>query len=152
MGENVTLAGSPARRPEGTIATFCLALVLTLALLAAGCAEIADQSQTYDQKTVAGADAERGRRLVESGQYGCPACHHIGPMRKARGIVGPALDNFANRAFIAGVGPNRPGVLIAFLLNPPAVAPGTAMPVSGLDPDEARDIAAYLYTLRGGET
>jgi cytochrome c1 len=38
--------------------------------------------------------------------------------------------------------------LILWLQNPQAVEPGTVMPNLGLTEIEARDIAAYLYTLR----
>lgn len=33
-----------------------------------------------------------------------------------------------------------------FILDPASVRPGTTMPDAGLTEDEARDIAAYLYS------
>ena len=68
-------------------------------------------------------------------------------MRGVQGVVGPPLSGLARRGFIAGQLPNVPGVLIAFLENPPALVPDTGMPNVGLTPEEARHIAAYLYTL-----
>jgi cytochrome c1 len=68
-------------------------------------------------------------------------------MRGIRGVVGPPLTGLARRGFIAGQLPNVPGVLIAFLENPAALVPNTGMPKVGLTPEEARHIAAYLYTL-----
>jgi cytochrome c1 len=49
---------------------------------------------------------------------------------------------------IAGVLTNTPDNLIEWIHNPPGVDPRTAMPNLGVDEAAARDIAAYLYTLR----
>jgi cytochrome c1 len=43
---------------------------------------------------------------------------------------------------------NTPANLVAWLVNPAGIDPLTAMPASGVNEAEARDIAAYLYTLR----
>jgi cytochrome c2 len=53
----------------------------------------------------------------------------------------------AARAFVAGELPNTPATLVAFLQDPPALVPATGMPDVRLGLDDARDIAAYLYTL-----
>ena len=98
------------------------------------------------QLTVAGGDPERGRRIIA--QSGCPACHVIPGIAGAEGLVGPPLDRFASRAYVGGVVPNRPQNLVAWILNPPGIDPLTAMPATGVSEAEARDIAAYLYTLR----
>mgnify|MGYP003287333791 CR=1 FL=1 len=63
------------------------------------------------------------------------------------GVVGPPLGGIARRTFIAGQLPNRPEVLVAFLRDPPALVPSTGMPDTGVTREEARQIAAYLYTL-----
>ena len=90
-------------------------------------------------------DPERGRQLAR--EYGCQTCHVIPGIIDARGTVGPPLERFALRSF-AGGRLNTPENLIEFLIDPRAVDPRTPMPVVGLHLDEARDIAAYLYTLR----
>lgn len=100
-------------------------------------------------KRVQGGDAERGFALIATGAHGCQACHAIPGIRTPKGVAGPALEGMASRSFIAGQLPNRPGVLVAFLQNPPALVPGTGMPNVGLDLQQARDMAAYLYTLEG---
>jgi cytochrome c2 len=92
-------------------------------------------------------DAERGFALVSSGAYGCAACHAIPGIRFPKGNVGPPLAGMAGRSLIAGHLPNRPDLLVAFLQNPSALAPLTGMPNVGLSAEQARDIAAYLYTL-----
>lgn len=115
------------------------AVVACAVLLCAGCAEQAPQVQ------IAGADAERGRVAIR--QYGCVACHAVPGVRNPGGNVGPPLAGLAKRGYIGGVLPNTPDQLVRWLLDPPGVDPRTAMPDVGLNEAEARDIAAYLYTL-----
>jgi cytochrome c2 len=93
-----------------------------------------------------GGDPERGRTLIAA--YDCGACHAIPGVRGARGVVGPPLDRFALRSYIGGRAPNTPENLVRWVQDPSALAPGTAMPKIGLDEQEARDVAAYLYELR----
>jgi cytochrome c2 len=92
-------------------------------------------------------DPARGRVLAM--QYGCGACHRAPDIGMARGRVGPDLTGFAGRGYIAGILSNRPGELVAWLRNPPAHAPQTAMPDMGIGARDARDLAAWLYTLDG---
>ena len=93
----------------------------------------------------AGGDPARGRREIARLQ--CGACHEIPGIRAARGSVGPPLEGFARRIYLAGKWPNEPRYLVAWLRDPPAMAPRTAMPALVNDTQSARDIAAYLYTL-----
>lgn len=94
-----------------------------------------------------GADADRGARAMR--EYGCGACHAIPGVTGANGSVGPHLEGFADRAYVAGVLPNRPGDLVRWIVDPVAHSPATAMPDLGVSEEVARDMAAYLYTLRG---
>lgn len=120
--------------------------VLAGLLLIAGC-DAFQQPAAPSGKYVRGGDAAKGLALVASGAYGCAACHTVPQVRTPRGNVGPPLQGMAGRAFIAGELPNKPGILVAFLRNPPALVPNTGMPDVGLTSDQARDIAAFLYTL-----
>jgi cytochrome c1 len=56
----------------------------------------------------------------------------------------------ANRTKIAGgaVDNKGPDDLKAWILDPPAKKPGTAMPKVGLSDEEATKIAAYLSSLK----
>jgi cytochrome c len=63
-------------------------------------------------------------------------------------MVGPSLSEFARRAYIAGEAPNTARALIQWIMVPQSIEPGTAMPTLGVGERQARDIAAYLYTLR----
>jgi cytochrome c oxidase assembly factor CtaG/cytochrome c2 len=91
-------------------------------------------------------NAARGRDAMR--KYGCQSCHTIPGVRGARALVGPPLAGIAQRSFIAGVLDNSPGHMVEWLRDPPAVAPRTAMPNLGVTEKDARDMTAYLYTLR----
>ena len=87
----------------------------------------------------------RGRLAIE--RYGCGTCHSIPGVRGADGTVGPPLDDFGRRGYIAGQLPNSGPNLIRWIQHPQQVEPGTAMPDQGVSDVDARDIAAYLFTL-----
>jgi len=94
---------------------------------------------------VPGGDPQRGAVAIE--RLGCGACHVIPGISGADGTVGPPLTDFSHRGYIAGELPNNGPNLIRWLMDPRAVEPGTAMPDLGIGEAEARDIAAYLFTL-----
>ncbi len=52
------------------------------------------------------------------------------------------------RIYIAGVLRNTPDNMIHWIRDPQQVVPGNAMPDMRVDLPDAREIAAYLYTLR----
>jgi cytochrome c2 len=118
-------------------AVLALALVFSLSLTA--CGENA-------AATVTGGDAQRGKVLIAAN--GCGSCHQIPAIDGADADVGPPLTRFGRRIYIAGILRNTPDGLIAWLRNPQTIVPGNAMPDMGLSERDARDIAAYLYTLR----
>lgn len=132
-----------ARAPLTTVlgAALRAALCATLcATLLAGCGE------EHQAKRVPGGDARLGRQLVT--QYQCGACHQIPEVQGAAGRVGPGLAGFGKLSYIAGSIPNQPDRLTAWLIDPPAMKPGTPMPALGVTEQEARHMAAFLYTLR----
>lgn len=88
----------------------------------------------------------RGKQLVA--QYGCTSCHIIPGVDGPRGEVGPSLEHVATRQLLAGKLPNNPQNMSLYLQNPQMANPQNAMPNLGLNPDQVRDIAAYLYTLK----
>lgn len=93
-----------------------------------------------------GGNPDRGHAVIE--QFDCGRCHTIPGVRGARGLVGPPLMWFSRRSFIAGELPNTPENLVRWVRAPEAVEAATAMPTLGLTEQQARDVAAYLYTLR----
>ncbi|MGH8608961.1 MAG: c-type cytochrome [Gammaproteobacteria bacterium] len=118
-------------------------LGIVLMVAASGCADPADPSHASRST---GADPEAGRAAIE--RYDCGVCHTIPGVRGARGLVGPPLDAFRHRVYIAGKFANRKEILERWIRDPPALAPETAMPNLGVEEQEARDMAAYLYRLR----
>lgn len=115
------------------------AVVALALLLATGC-------QHEARSLVPGGDVERGRTALAND--GCGSCHEIDGVPGARGLVGPPLTTIASRSIIAGELANSPENLERWILDPAAVEPGTAMPNLHLTDAEARDIVAYLETLR----
>ncbi len=80
--------------------------------------------------------------------YGCGKCHNVPGIHGADGVVGPPLVALSRRTYIAGNFPNTPENLVHWVMAPQSMKPKTAMPELGLTEPQARDVAAYLYTLR----
>lgn len=95
---------------------------------------------------VPGGSPARGRTAL--GEAGCGSCHEIPGIRGPQGRVGPPLGGIAERTMLAGRAPNTPENMISWIRNPQLIEPGTAMPSLQVDERTARDMAAYLYTLR----
>jgi cytochrome c oxidase subunit 2 len=95
-----------------------------------------------------GGDPAVGAMLIQ--QKGCPACHTIPGIPGANGTIGPNLGGVASRPTIAGgaLQNNGPDDLKRWIMNPPALKPGTIMPNLGLTDQEATNIVAYLETLK----
>ena len=107
------------------------ALALTLAIV------VAPPEDRGSPPGVLG-DARRGRVML--GAYGCTACHD--------GDVGPPQDHMASRSYIAGRIPNIPIRMQQWIEHPQLLKPGSTMPELGVRERDARDITAYLATLR----
>lgn len=99
-----------------------------------------------DAVTLTGGDPDKGLSAI--GRYGCGSCHDIPGIRSARGAVGPPLGGIAARTYLAGRLPNSPANMMRWIQHPQHVARGTAMPEMGVTEGDARDITAFLYTLR----
>ncbi len=96
--------------------------------------------------SVDGGDPAHGRALIE--KAGCGGCHQIPGVTGAAGQVGPSLARIGVRTVLAGVLPNTPENMALWVRTPQSVIPGNAMPNTEIDDHDARDVAAYLYTLR----
>jgi cytochrome c1 len=138
------------RRLKHPMAVQWLLLVgaLALAACAPGAAGqgMAQGGESRQSEYVAGGDPRRGAAAIRA--YGCDSCHKIPGIVTANALVGPPLDQWADRHYIAGKLPNEPQFLIQWIRYPQAIEPGTAMPNLGVTEQDARDIGAYLYTLR----
>jgi cytochrome c len=98
------------------------------------------------EKSSVDGDPERGRLLLR--QFGCGACHRISGVADAQGNVGPPLDGVAKRVYLAGVLPNSAAAMARWIRAPQAFEPQTAMPNLGVSEEHARDMVAYLQTLK----
>ena len=116
---------------------------LALVVLLAGCHR---QDERTARQLTNGGEPERGRAAIVA--YGCGACHEIPGVSGARGLVGPPLNNIGERTYLAGQLPNSSDNMIRWIRDPQGVESGTAMPNLNVTQTDARDIAAYLYTLR----
>lgn len=106
-------------------------------------------SEKQSRKTaieMTGGDPDKGKQAI--GRYGCSSCHTVPGVRGADGMVGPPLTKIGTRTYIGGVLKNTPDNMKAWLKDPPAIDEKTAMPNLHLSDEEAKDISAYLYTLR----
>jgi len=155
MGEQLTARGSRAGR---------IAVLVIVLLLVAGAIVLAIWSPTaHDFRNtrvvtaalgsgidkplieVPGADARNGRAAIQ--RYGCMSCHTVPGVPGAQGTAGPPLTDFADRSYIAGMLLNTADNLVHWIQHPQEVVPGNDMPELGVTDNDARDIAAYLYTL-----
>lgn len=118
----------------------CLVTIFAVTLSACG------QRDTVQAQDVTAGNASVGEHLIYN--YGCGSCHLIPGVAEAKGTVGPPLQGFASRIYIAGSLVNTPENVLHWITKPQEINPGTAMPDLGVTERQARDIAAYLYTLR----
>ena len=132
-------------RPAGGQDHSAAIAVLLAAGLLSGCGQSALPG-TRLSEAIQGGDPQRGLSLIH--HYGCVTCHTIPGVKDATGLVGPPLYFFSKRTMIAGMLPNTPDNLIAWIENPQAIVPNNAMPFMGIDGRDATDIAAYLYTIQ----
>lgn len=135
-----TGAAGEGGRVNGPGRRWLIALLVCAAALA-GCEE--DDSAQALQARAERESAQQGGALIRL--HGCGSCHEIPGIRSARGNVGPPLDRFAQRAYVAGILPNTYENAASWIENPQAHDPDTAMPDMGLTRQEARAVAAWLY-------
>jgi cytochrome c len=128
---------------RSAVAAFALAVIASAGLTTTSCAGSGER--TDSAALAAGADRNTGRSVIID--VGCGSCHRIPGIPNAHALVGPPLDSWARRSFIAGTLPNDPVNLGRFLENPRRIRPGSAMPDLGLDEREIAHIVAYLFSL-----
>ncbi|HEX2060332.1 MAG TPA: c-type cytochrome [Thermoanaerobaculia bacterium] len=117
-------------------------IALLVALVCLACRPQDDRTA----RQLTGGDPDRGKIAIRS--YGCGACHTVPGVKAATGLVGPPLTNIGSRVYLAGQLPNTPDNMKRWIREPQSIANGTAMPDMNVTEQDARDIAAYLYTLR----
>jgi cytochrome c len=96
---------------------------------------------------IPGLDANAARGIELATRYGCASCHEI-PGAAVTGRVGPTMRGVHRRAYLAGGLPNTPEQMVALIRFPNRARPGTLMPNLGVSDPDARELVAFLYTLR----
>ena len=90
-----------------------LVMVGIATCLTAGCRG-GKTTQTYNVPT--GGDANRGKVLMVA--FSCGSCHVIPGVPNANGLVGPPLNSYARRTFVAGEVPNNADNLVQWIKSP----------------------------------
>jgi cytochrome c oxidase subunit II len=92
-----------------------------------------------------GASATAGKAIFAGSA--CVGCHTIRGV--STGTLGPDLTHFGSRTTLAaGMRPNTPEHLVAWVRDAPAMKPGAKMPPFPLTDEQARALAAYLLALK----
>lgn len=117
-------------------------LLLLLAALSLSCSD----AERRKPPLAASGDPTSAKRLIE--KYTCTSCHRMPGLDGDHGSLGPSLEGIASRPTFAGGVPNNRETITSYLQDPQSVHPQTTMPALGINPDEAREITAYLFTLK----
>jgi cytochrome c1 len=129
----------------------------TLAVLVGSASALAQPRLANVVTAQADPQVQAGAAVIQ--QRACGACHTIPGIPNANGVLGPNLGPHDDvppvtfRSTIAtypqGVVPNNSqDDLVAWILDPVSLKPGTAQPNLGLSPEEAAAAAAYLYAIQ----
>lgn len=91
------------------------------------------------------AEVAEGRAIFTA--TACVGCHAVRGV--SAGALGPDLTAYGRRRMLAaGLRPNTPDNLAAWIRDPAAIKPGAKMPALGLTEAQARAVAAWLLSLR----
>jgi cytochrome c len=120
-------------------------LALSILLLClVGLSACGPDEQDKLQSQMIGGDPGRGKVALYN--YGCGSCHTIPGVTGANGLVGPPLAGVGKRWYLAGVIPNTPDNMVAWIMNPQRIDPKTVMPALNVPEATARDMVTYLYS------
>ena len=119
------------------------AFLIFLALIAANCGS---KERRKEAMAATGGNPDAG--IAAIARYGCGSCHTIPEVPGASGLVGPPLTGIGKRLYVAGMLSNTPGNLMHWVQHPTAVNQKTLMPELGVTPQDSKDIAALLYSLK----
>jgi cytochrome c2 len=136
-----------AHPPRGILAAVFGILVLCV-VAAGGFGYFVKQQMRANDRASAltGGDPKKGPSLIM--QFGCAGCHQIPGVRGPSGKVGPPLADIGARIYLAGRVVNTPEDLVEWIATPRKIDPKSAMPTTGISKAQARDVAAYLLSLR----
>jgi mono/diheme cytochrome c family protein len=153
VSKGVRMTGMPAweyRMSQQSIWSTVAFLRQLPSLTVADYEAIADRARALACETAARPpqpySAENAKVMLR--QYACHSCHRIEGVIGPESYAGPALVDWSRRKFIAGVAPNTYENLVRWIREPQAMSPQTLMPDLDVPDDHARQMAAYLMSLR----
>jgi cytochrome c2 len=115
-----------------------LAAVLIAALTAGACSAPADSKPE--------GDIQRGKTAIE--QNGCGVCHRIPGIPNADGTIGLPLERLGAREKLNSGVAATPDNIVKWIVDPKAMKPETEMPDLDINEATAKDITAYLLSLK----
>lgn len=121
------------------------AVALALLVAAGAGAAACEPNRIEAARALTGGDPERGRELAR--RYSCGSCHFIPGLSEDPGKLGPTLAGVARREKLGGQVANTPENMTQWIRDPHAMKRGSTMPKLGVSSDDARDLAAFMYTL-----
>ncbi|WP_426954385.1 c-type cytochrome [Muricoccus radiodurans] len=136
----------PAPAPGRGWRAWLIGAAALLVLGGAGAAAWSVMQRRQDEelaRAITGGEPDRAPALMI--RYGCGGCHAIPGVPGADGRVAAPLAGLRERVYVGGVARNTAENLVAWIVDPRALSPRSAMPATGITPDEARDVAAFLY-------
>jgi cytochrome c1 len=137
-------AAAPAPRPACRFRVAVLGVLLLLGAAGAAVPSWLQRRQDAElARAITGGEPDRAPELLI--RYGCGGCHAIPGVPGADGRVAAPLGGLRERVYVGGVARNTADNLVAWIVDPRALSPRSAMPATGITPAEARDVAAYLY-------
>ena len=137
MRENVRASG---RWKSGALVLLLIAMIGAML----GCGYFRGQDFARGAR-LTGGNPEIGRKQLS--EHSCVSCHTIPGIPNGTGTIAPSLASWSKQEKIAGVCPNTPENLEAWIRNPGRLKAGTSMPDMNVSLQDSRDIAAYLYSL-----
>jgi cytochrome c2 len=118
------------------------ALVVVVSVFAACSTGGVDYAQG---KAMTGGDPEAGKQAILV--HDCHSCHVIPGIEGDQATQGPGLEHWARQSTVAKEWPNTPANLENWIRHSEQLRPKTTMKLLSVSEKDARDIAAYLYSL-----
>ena len=119
-------------------------ILLTLVLALSACNWFRDFDFARGAR-LTGGDPELGRKKLA--MRSCVSCHSIPGVPRGEGKSAPSLAHWSGRSTFLNTYPNTPENLEKWLEKPSHRKPGTTMPDMSINPQDSRDMAAYLFSI-----
>jgi cytochrome c2 len=122
---------------------------LVAGILLVGLAACTDRFDYTRGASMTGGDPNAGRDKIIL--HDCHSCHEIPGLPINRDARGPSLKHWSRQRMIAKQWPNTPESLEEFIEHPERMLHGKGlkneMTMSNVKPTDAKDIAAYLFSI-----